>query len=93
MHDTPVVYTINSCLRCQKVKNYLEELNITFDEINLSKTPKYHKDLKKSIGEVYVPIIIYGKRIIKGDQLEEINKMINLGNDSKSEWNDEYTTE
>ncbi|MCF6137427.1 glutaredoxin family protein [Pseudalkalibacillus berkeleyi] len=82
MHNTPVVYTINSCSRCQKVKNYLEELNITFNERNLSETPRYHKDLQDSIGEVYVPIIIYGNCIIKGDQLEEINKMIHLENDS-----------
>lgn len=84
MHDTPMLYTINSCTRCQNVKNHLHALNIEFNEISLSETPRKHLDIQKYIGEVYVPLFIYGNRIIKGDRLEEINKLIN----ERSECND-----
>ncbi|WP_349407418.1 glutaredoxin family protein [Pseudalkalibacillus sp. SCS-8] len=76
MYDTPVLYTINSCSRCQIVKNHLLSMDIDFSEVNLSQTPDRHRDLKAYIGEVYVPLFIYGNRIIKGDCLEEINKIL-----------------
>ncbi len=79
MSDTPVLYTINSCSRCQTVKNYLTSFHIKYNEINLSETPSRHEDLKEYIGEVYVPLFIYRNRTIKGDRLEEIRQLINGG--------------
>ncbi|MGM7701508.1 glutaredoxin family protein [Pseudalkalibacillus sp. Hm43] len=77
MSDTPVLYTIDSCSRCQTVKNYLMSFQIEFNEVNLSETPSRHKDVKEQIGEVYVPLFIYRNRTIKGDRLEEIQQLIN----------------
>lgn len=70
-----VIYTLDYCPYCKKAKKRLCELNITFEEIDVTQDEeKYSKELSKLYGikdVTYPQIIIGGTRIGGSDALEE----------------------
>ncbi|TKD71449.1 glutaredoxin family protein [Pseudalkalibacillus hwajinpoensis] len=62
------LYTITSCIKCVKIKSYLKEKEIPFEEINLFDQPHKQQELINYSGDCSVPTIIFkGKVLNSGD--------------------------
>jgi len=51
------VYTTSSCPYCVMVKNFLQQQNIPFKEINVEESPQLMFDLVNKTGQMGVPQI------------------------------------
>jgi glutaredoxin len=58
-----VVYTMNSCIYCNKAKSYLESCDISFEEKNIS-TDKQAKDFLLAEGHKTIPQIYYNDKLL-----------------------------
>jgi glutaredoxin-like YruB-family protein len=63
------VYSTPTCPWCQKVKEYLSEKKIEFDNIDVSKDEKARNDMIEKSGQMGVPVVdIKGKIIVGFDK-------------------------
>ena len=49
------VYTTNTCPYCVMLKNYLQDQDIPFNEINVEKQPEMMKKVVEATGQMGVP--------------------------------------
>lgn len=69
------IYTVDTCIYCIKVKKYLLEKNVKYEEKNVQEDSSARKELL-SMGYRTVPVIILGKEEIVGFDKEKIDKII-----------------
>lgn len=69
------IYTIDTCIYCTKVKKYLSEKKIKYEERNVHEDSKAREELL-SMGYRTVPVIVLGKEEIVGFDKEKIDKII-----------------
>lgn len=69
------VYTIDTCIYCTKVKKYLSEKKVKYEEKNVQEDSKARKELL-SMGYRTVPVIVLGKEEIVGFDKEKIDKIL-----------------
>ena len=63
------VYSTPVCVWCKKLKDFLEEKNIEFEEHDVSKDREARKEMIEKSGQMGVPVIdINGKVIVGFDQ-------------------------
>jgi len=60
------IYSKNYCPYCVKAKNLLEELEIKFEEIDITDTPEKIEELEKLSGMQTVPQIFAGEKCLGG---------------------------
>jgi glutaredoxin 3 len=66
------IYTTDSCYYCRVAKSLLDEQDIPYEEINLSRTPEMRDVLVEKTGEWTVPqIFVDGEYIGQDDELRE----------------------
>ena len=58
-----VVYTMDSCIYCDKAKLYLKSCDISFEEKNISKD-KQAKDFLLEEGHKTIPQIYYNNKLL-----------------------------
>ena len=63
----PVLYTIDGCFNCYKVKHHLIKNNISFTEKNLFTDKNAALEIKKLLGEIITPVFVDGDRYFKRD--------------------------
>lgn len=69
---TVEIYTTDYCYYCRVAKSLLDEHQITYQEINISKTPEMRDVLVAKTGEWTVPqIFVDGVYIGQDDELRE----------------------
>ncbi|KGP71763.1 glutaredoxin family protein [Pontibacillus yanchengensis] len=69
-----ILYMMDGCTRCHKAKKYLEAKGTPFTEINILEEPHTASTLMELIGEVYTPVFVTDKKILKGDEILEYEK-------------------
>lgn len=72
------VYTTPTCPWCQRVKEFLREHNIDFEDINVAKDRKAAKEMIEKSGQIGVPVIEINGKIIVGFDEIKIRKALNL---------------
>jgi glutaredoxin-like YruB-family protein len=60
------VYSTATCPWCDRAKQFLKEHHIKFEEINVIADPKAREDMKRKSGQMGVPVIEIGSKIIVG---------------------------
>ncbi len=66
------IYTTDSCYYCRVAKSLLDEQDIPYEEINISRTPEMRDVLVEKTGEWTVPqIFVNGEYIGQDDELRE----------------------
>ena len=66
------IYTTDSCYYCRVAKSLLDEQDIPYEEINISRTPEMRDVLVEKTGEWTVPqIFVDGEYIGQDDELRE----------------------
>lgn len=66
---TVKVYSTPTCPWCVKVKDYLKEKNVEFEEVNVAQDQEAVKEMMEKSGQMGVPVLdINGTIIIGFDQ-------------------------
>ena len=71
------IYTSDTCIQCEKAKEYFQNNNLEFIEYNISSNQEYKRELIKK-GYLSVPVIVVdGSRYI-GFDLTRIKQLTGL---------------
>lgn len=68
------VFSKNNCSQCEATKSLMKELNIAFDEINISEQPEYVPQLK-AMGFRSAPVVVVGDDAWSGFNEEKVRAL------------------
>ncbi|MHB8455337.1 MAG: DUF4124 domain-containing protein [Acidiferrobacterales bacterium] len=60
------LYVVPQCDSCDQARNYLKKRKIPFREVDVASDVKAQAEMRKSVGELSVPTITVGSRVMKG---------------------------
>ncbi len=72
------IYSTPTCPYCIKVKDYLKSKNIKFINYNVAEDDKARDEMIELSGQMGVPVIVIGKKVIIGFDQEAIDKELKL---------------
>jgi glutaredoxin-like YruB-family protein len=72
------VYSTPTCPWCFKVKDFLAEHNIEFEDINVAENREAAVEMVKKSGQMGVPVIEVGKEIIVGFDEAKLRKVLGI---------------
>jgi len=72
------VYSTTTCPWCVKVKDFLKEHNVKYEEVNISTDPKAREQMFEKSGQFGVPVTEIGDDIIVGFNREAIKKSLHI---------------
>jgi len=61
-----LIYTTPTCIYCKKAKEFFNEHNIEYKEVDVSKDEKAAKEMIEKSGQMGVPVIEVNDEIIVG---------------------------
>ena len=70
------VYSTPTCPYCKQVKDFLNENNIEFEDINVAENNDAAKEMVEKSGQMGVPVIDVHGRIIVGFNQPEIDRAL-----------------
>ncbi len=68
------VFTTPTCSWCRRVKRYLKERGVPFEEINVERDQKAALNMVRKTGQQGVPVVKIGPRWIVGFDREAIDR-------------------
>ena len=60
------IYTTPNCSSCDSARSYLQKRDVPFQEKNVEGNPDLQKELKEKAGELSVPTILVGPKVMRG---------------------------
>lgn len=72
------VYTTPTCPYCIRVKQFLKDSNISFQDIDVASDQAAAQEMIKKSGQMGVPVVDIDGQIIVGFDKEEIKKALGL---------------
>jgi len=72
------VYSTPFCHFCHMAKDFFKENDIEFEDIDVSSDRKAAEEMIEKSGQMGVPVIEIGRKIIVGFNMEEIKKALKL---------------
>jgi len=72
------VYSTPTCPWCHKVKDFLKEHKVNFQEINVAEDDKGRETMVEKTGQMGVPVIDIGGKIIIGFDADKIKKALKI---------------
>jgi glutaredoxin-like YruB-family protein len=73
--DKVKIYSSSTCQDCERVKDYLKERGIPFEEINVLKDKKARKEMEHRYGVHVTPVVIVGDRVMVGFNHPKLDKL------------------
>ncbi|MBN1233708.1 MAG: glutaredoxin family protein [Candidatus Coatesbacteria bacterium] len=73
------VYSTPTCGYCTMVKRFLKDRGVAFTEIDVSRDHNAAQRMIQKSGQIGVPVVEIGSRIIVGFNQNEILKALGLG--------------
>lgn len=73
-----VIYSAPECPYCTLAKDFLNENNIEFEEIDVSSDSKKADEMMEKSGQQGIPVIEIDGKIIVGFDKEKIKERLNL---------------
>jgi len=73
-----IVYSTSACPWCSKVKQFLKEHNISFEEIDVSANQKKAEEMVEKSGQMGVPVLDIDGTIIVGFDKPAIMKALKI---------------
>ena len=68
------IYSTPACPWCKKLKSYLEQKHVKFEELDVSSDRKALKDMVEKSGQMGVPQVEIGNKIIVGFDKNAIDR-------------------
>lgn len=75
---TMKVYSTENCSWCHRLKDFLRENKIEFEDIDVGKDRKAAEEMVEKSGQMGVPVSDIDGKIIVGFNVPEIKKALNL---------------
>ncbi len=75
---TVKVYSTPTCPWCHKVKEFLEELKVEFEDINVAENQEAANDMVEKSGQRGVPVVDIDGEIIVGFNPDAIKKALKI---------------
>lgn len=72
------VYSTPGCPWCVRVKEFLKEHNIKFDEIDVSRDRKKAMEMVEKSGQMGVPVISIDGEIVVGFDEERLKELLKI---------------
>lgn len=72
------VYSTPTCPYCTKVKEFLKEHKIKFEEINVAENKEEAEKMVEKSGQMSVPVIEVGNTIIVGFDRDALKKALGI---------------
>lgn len=72
------VYSTDTCMWCTKVKQYLNQLNVDFEDLNVGENINYQEEMIKKSHQSGVPVLDINGTIIIGFNKEAINNALKI---------------
>ncbi len=72
------VYSTSTCPYCVRLKNFLTENNVAFENIDVGSDPQKAKEMVEKTGQMAVPVIDIDGKIILGFDKEAISKELGI---------------
>lgn len=72
------IYSTPTCFYCKKAKEFLKENKIEYEEFNVAEDESAREEMIEKSGQMGVPVIMIGNRIIIGFDKEELKAALDL---------------
>lgn len=76
MAKNVTVYSTPTCPYCHKVKQFLKDSNIEFEDIDVAANPEKGQEMVNKSGQMGVPVLEIGGEIVVGFDKEAIQKAL-----------------
>jgi glutaredoxin-like YruB-family protein len=73
-----IVFSTPTCTYCNAVKKYFREKNIRFKDVDVSKDPIAARDMVRRSGQMGVPQIDIGGKLVIGFDRPKINQYLGI---------------
>ncbi len=77
-----LIFTTPTCSYCNMAKQYFRRNKVRFRDIDISKDQAAARDVMRRSGQMGVPVIDIGGKIIVGFNKPKINKLLGLKNNN-----------
>lgn len=71
------VFTSPSCPYCEMAKNFLSEKGLPYEEVDVRSDLETRDEMIKISGQMGVPVIIVGKKVVVGFDRLRLEKLFN----------------
>ena len=72
------IYTTTACVYCKMAKEFFKKNNIEYEELDVAKDANARGEMVQKSGQMGVPVIDVGGKIIIGFNESELKKVLNL---------------
>lgn len=73
-----IIFTTPTCGYCRMAKQYLRRNKIRFRDVDVSRDPAAARDLMRRSGQMGVPVLDIGGKIIVGFDKPQINNLLGI---------------
>jgi len=73
-----IVFSTPTCSFCNMAKSYFREKGVKFTDIDVSRDPAAARDMVRRSGQMGVPVIDIGGKIIVGFDRPKINALLGI---------------
>jgi glutaredoxin-like YruB-family protein len=77
-HPRVIVFSTPSCTYCNAVKKYFRQKKIKFRDVDVSRDQAAARDMKRRSGQMGVPVVDIGGKIVVGFNRPKIDKLLNI---------------
>ncbi len=72
------IYTTPTCPYCAMAKKFLKEHNVAYTEVNVAADTKAAQEMIDKTGQMGVPVLEIGKKLIVGFDIDEIKAALGI---------------
>jgi glutaredoxin-like YruB-family protein len=72
------VFSTPTCPWCQKVKEFLKEKNVEFEDIDVSTNQEAAKEMVEKSGQMGVPVVMVDSEVIVGFDQDKLKGALKL---------------
>lgn len=76
------IYSTPTCPFCKKAKAFFKEHNIEYEDVNVAGDEKARDEMIEKSGQMSVPVIEIGDKIIVGFYEQELKKALKIGGEN-----------
>ncbi len=72
------IYSTPTCPWCERAKEFLKQHNIKYQDVNVALDAKARSEMIEKSGQMGVPVIVIGKKIIVGYNEEALREALKV---------------
>jgi len=73
------IYSTPTCQFCKRAKEFFKKHNVEYEDVNVAENEKSRDEMVEKSGQMGVPVIEIGDKIIVGFDEQELKKALKVG--------------